>query len=282
MRILIQETIQILISAMLALLVYAIPLTLIMVNALLPDAEQLIIDQIPDREVSLAEEGKLLANALVDEPSDSKDVTPDPPSVSPPAPATPDPPPDPPKKAEKPTPPPPVDATTPLPSPARVLPTTKSTIPLRSTVTDARTERMASLKARAETKAGGSKAGKKQKCADPPPGVTKTSDHEYTVDRDLVMRYAGDLDAASRLAYVAWSKDESGDTNGFVVRHIRCGTLLDEVGIKNGDVIQAVNGKPVHSILQAFSAWRKVQKKDVVKITINRKGEKVEIKYHIA
>lgn len=145
----------------------------------------------------------------------------------------------------------------------------------------------AASKARAgrESLSGGTKRAKqgqkKQKCAEPTDEIQQVDDHEYTISRDLVMEYASDLERASRLAYVAWHKDEDGDIDGFVVKKIRCGTVLEQAGLQNGDVIRAVNGKQVKSIMTAWGAWRKVKKKDVVRVTVIRKGKKIELKYRI-
>ena len=122
---------------------------------------------------------------------------------------------------------------------------------------------------------------KKQRCAEPTEDIVQLSENEYSITRELVMDYASDLERASRLAYVDWYENDKGKVDGFQVRHIRCGTVLDQAGLKNGDVIREVNGKAVKSIMTAWGAWRKVKKKDVVRVQVMRKGQRFEIRYHI-
>lgn len=140
-------------------------------------------------------------------------------------------------------------------------------------------------KAGRESLSGGTKRAKsgqkKQRCAEPTDEIQRLDDDEYSISRELVMEYASDLERASRLAYVAWHKDKDGDIDGFVLKKIRCGTVLEQAGLQNGDVIRAVNGKQVKSIMTAWGAWRKVKKKDVVRVTVIRKGEKIELRYKI-
>lgn len=125
-------------------------------------------------------------------------------------------------------------------------------------------------------------SSKKNRCAEPIDEIQQVDDLEWAVERDWVLSYANDLNAAAKLAYVAWSRDEKGKIQGFVVKRIRCGTPLEQAGLKNGDVIQQVNGKNVRSLVQAWGAWRKVKRKEVVRLTVEREGRRIELRYRIS
>ncbi len=275
------------IAFLLALAGYAVPLVVLLFSALLPDVEELIIEKAPEREVGLAADEGLLDDAFLrdtpgpapqdPDPGEVKDATVQP-VVQ--APVTPTPKKETPKQPveeEKADEAPEAGLVADVPERADALKRGKADA--AALVRAARAERLAAE--RGASKKGGGKGSKKQKCAEPTPGVLSIGPNEWSVPRDVIMEYANDLDRAAKLAYVDWAKNESGKVIGFTVKRIRCGTLLDQVGLENGDIILSFNGKEVKSIVQAFSAWRKVRKKEVVRVKITRKGQKMELKYHV-
>lgn len=292
---LLRNTLQFLIAFLLALTVYSMPIVSLIMGALLPDPVDVVIEQAPYREVSLVDAGPLLDRAFLPDadPEAPPEKTPEPAAtVEPAAEETP------PEKVPE-APPeaaPPKRASEPPPEHQKVDVLAREIENAR--LAQAKEKAAAKAKQRAEALAqqrveakkatearkassGGKGGGKKQKCAEKTPGVVALNEREYSIPREVVLHYASDLDAASKLAYVAWAHNEKGKNDGFVVKRIRCDSLLDQAGLKNGDIIHEVNGKNVNSIVQAFAAWRKVRKKDVVRIDLVRKGKKMEIKYHI-
>lgn len=280
------------IAFLLAVSGYAVPLVVLLFSALLPDPEQLVMDKAPEREVSLAADNGLLDDAFLKDTPGPAPTDPDPGEAksAPTEPATPPPPepppkPEPPKKADK----KPVEETSTdkrtdgldadLPERADA-PNHRPTAMTAEQIRAARAERIAAVKA-ATAKKGGGKGSKKQKCADPTPGVLSLGTNEWSIERDIILRFASDLDSAAKLAVVAWAYNDKGKVIGFSVKRIRCGTLLDQAGLQNGDIVQEINGKPVRSIVQAFSVWRKVRKKEIVRVKISRKGQNLELKYRI-
>lgn len=121
----------------------------------------------------------------------------------------------------------------------------------------------------------GRKARKKKskaECQPDVPGVEALGDNQFTVERDIVDYYASHLMEAARLAYVVWAKDPAGDTIGFKIVRITCGSVLHEAGFKNGDVILSVNNRSVRSIPRALLAYRDLRKKRRLKVYVERRG----------
>ena len=150
-------------------------------------------------------------------------------------------------------------------------------------------ERMASraatqrAMASAESKVKSKKSGNsgRKRCEEPTEQIVQLSDDSWSIERDLILFYASDLKLASKLASVAWARDDRGKIEGFSVRRIRCGTILDQAGLQSGDIVHEVNGKPVKTLVQAWGAWRKVKRKDKVRVTISRGGKKIRLEYTI-
>jgi hypothetical protein len=271
---LLRDALEITVSILMALSVYGIPLALVMYDAIRPpDPVALAIDAEWEgvyREVNLVEAG-LLDASLPDEPETVLETATAEAVAEPAAEAAPPP---------APQPPPPIVPDPVVEAAAAPPAAVPDPAPDRRSAAELRTARVLAMAGK-QKKGSGGKSGGKKKCADPTPGIVQVSEREFSLERDLVLDLASDLDRAAKLASVAWWKNEKGKVDGFSVRRIRCGSVLDQAGIKNGDVIHAVNGKPVRSVIQAFGAWRKVKKKDLVKVTLTRGGQKMEIRYHI-
>lgn len=276
------------ISIGLAVLGYATPLVALLLGAILPDPEDLMVRQAVEREVGLAPDVGTLDDAFLRDVAgpppqtpnpgeDAVDPTPEPVVVPPPEPV---------KKDE----PPKEEAPAPTAEQEKAGPELPKDLPQNPIAPKAGARSAAEVRAaraasaagvKGPTKKGGGKGSKKQKCVDPTPGIATVGENEYSIERQIILDLANDLDKASRLAWTAWAYNEKGKTIGFTVKKIRCGSILDQAGLQNGDIIHEINGKNVTSITQAFGAWRKVRKKDLVRVKITRKGEKMELRYHI-
>jgi len=106
--------------------------------------------------------------------------------------------------------------------------------------------------------------------------ILKTAERQWTVERELVEVY-GSPRKAEELAWSGWRRDESGQVEGFVLRRMRCGSLLRQAGLLNGDVVLAVDGKPVTNLAEGFQVWRKVRHKESIRVKVRRRDGKVEV-----
>ena len=122
---------------------------------------------------------------------------------------------------------------------------------------------------------------RKRNCEEGTDAITKVSANRYEVERDLVDYYTHDISEAMTLAAVYWYR-EDGDIVGFRIRRIKCGSVLHQAGIRNGDVVRSINGRPVTTIPQALSAYRKLRRKRKLEVElIRRSGEAVSLRYKL-
>jgi type II secretion system protein C len=68
---------------------------------------------------------------------------------------------------------------------------------------------------------------------------------------------------------------------GFRVDNVPSNSLIDEVGIKTGDVIYSVQGQKLQTMQDAWSMFGKVQNQPRVEVVLMRNNEPVTIKYEI-
>jgi len=122
--------------------------------------------------------------------------------------------------------------------------------------------------ANAEPSAEGSKhSGRdKDKSGD---GIRKTGDNSYLVDRREVEHSVDNLnELATQLRAVPYLKD--GEAIGFRLFNIRRDSVFDRMGLKNGDVVQKVNGVELDSPTKALALLEDVQTTDEIRVDLLR------------
>ena len=106
--------------------------------------------------------------------------------------------------------------------------------------------------------------------------IVKTANQRWTIERELVEVYASPR-KAEELAWSAWRRDESGEIEGFVLKRMRCGSLLRQAGLLNGDVVLAVDGNPVTNLVEGFQVWRRVRRKESIRVKVRHRDGSVDV-----
>lgn len=65
----------------------------------------------------------------------------------------------------------------------------------------------------------------------------------------------------------------AGKPAGVKLFGIRAGSLPDQLGLQNGDVVAGVNGLPLNSAEQALEAYARLKDAPALKLLVTRKGE---------
>jgi general secretion pathway protein C len=74
---------------------------------------------------------------------------------------------------------------------------------------------------------------------------------------------------------------EEGQPGGFLIYNIEPGSIFARMGLQNGDVIMAVNGKPITKTLQAVDFYNALKKGGTVNLEIKRGETKQELHFVI-
>lgn len=112
-------------------------------------------------------------------------------------------------------------------------------------------------------------------------GVEKLGENKFAVDRSMVEQYLGDLDAVSRMARAIPHRGSDGQIDGYRLSGIRRNSPLDKLGIKNGDIVHAVNGQGLTSMQGAMSAYSSLQNDSSFSFDITRRGKKQNMEYEV-
>ena len=66
---------------------------------------------------------------------------------------------------------------------------------------------------------------------------------------------------------------KGGEPYGFRVSNLKEGTMVYDLGVRSGDIIRSVNGIPIRTPEDAFSAYQEMQNASSVEVEIERQGE---------
>ncbi|MBC8074082.1 MAG: hypothetical protein IAG13_37525 [Deltaproteobacteria bacterium] len=112
-------------------------------------------------------------------------------------------------------------------------------------------------------------------------GVTAVSETEFTITRKALERALADDTAASGMLRMVPDRDgrgvklfgmRIGAVDRFSPRH---------VGLRNGDLVTAINGKPLGSITEAAEAYTAARKADEIVIELLRRAVTVTLKIRV-
>ncbi|MGM0453613.1 MAG: type II secretion system protein GspC [Thermodesulfobacteriota bacterium] len=74
---------------------------------------------------------------------------------------------------------------------------------------------------------------------------------------------------------------EDGKPNGILLSGIRDNSIFEEMGLKSGDVVKAVNGKDIESVDDAMKFYQNLKSSSEVDLKIERNGNPQTINYRI-
>ena len=114
--------------------------------------------------------------------------------------------------------------------------------------------------------------------------VTKIEKYEdepaRIVPKTLVTKYTSDFKAIWKDISIK-EEIKNGKIDGFKIRSIKRGSVFEELGLKKGDIIIAVNDKPIKTYKAAFDIYQNILKYSDIKIKILRNGVEKEFEYEI-
>ncbi|HJN73071.1 MAG TPA: type II secretion system protein GspC [Myxococcota bacterium] len=111
-------------------------------------------------------------------------------------------------------------------------------------------------------------------------GITKDGE-KIIVERSVVDDAMNNIDSLASKIRVVPHKGSDGEIDGYRLSAIRRGSLFDKLGIKNGDVVHAVNGMALTSTDGAFSAYQTLQNESSFSFDVTRRNQRSTFEYEI-
>lgn len=111
-------------------------------------------------------------------------------------------------------------------------------------------------------------------------GVQKLEDGKLIVTREKVESTLGDLNKIIQQARMV-PNYQNGKVNGFKIFAIRSGSVFQELGLKNGDVIHRINGTEIDSVEKAIPMLQLAKTENSIALDLTRRGKKKTISIEI-
>jgi len=113
-----------------------------------------------------------------------------------------------------------------------------------------------------------------------PKTATRSDDIIRAVSKTEVHKYTKDFKSIWKSISIKEVK-ENDKIIGFKVNSIKEGTIFYKLGLKKGDIITAVNNKPMKSYASAFKIYKGVKTMTSLKITVTRNNQTKDLEYEI-
>lgn len=110
--------------------------------------------------------------------------------------------------------------------------------------------------------------------------IQQVSETEYNVERSAVDMILEQQSALMRTARVT-PVHKDGQVVGMKLNRIRSGTLLDTLGLKNGDTLRSINGFELADPQRALEAYARLRSANRLSVAIERGGKPVTIDLNI-
>lgn len=110
--------------------------------------------------------------------------------------------------------------------------------------------------------------------------INKVSDTEFTVERSVVDEIMENQAELMRSARILPEK-EGDKVVGIRLFGIRNGSLLNHLGMQNGDRLESINGFNMSDPQKALEAYGRLRTADALKVQVNRKGTPMTLEFKI-
>jgi len=73
----------------------------------------------------------------------------------------------------------------------------------------------------------------------------------------------------------------AGQPDGFMITNIPKNSFLDRIGLRNGDIMKAINGQKFNTLEEVFQAYRQMQTESLVQLEVGRSNRSETLTYEI-
>jgi general secretion pathway protein C len=115
-----------------------------------------------------------------------------------------------------------------------------------------------------------------------PKGLVERDGNRFTAKRSDVNKQLSNLSQLARQANSRPARDPAtGELLGYEIFAIQPGSLFENLGLKNGDIISEVNGVKISNPAKAMSMFNQLKTASEINVSINRNGSSEELEYTI-
>jgi type II secretion system protein C len=110
--------------------------------------------------------------------------------------------------------------------------------------------------------------------------ILSASDDEVVMSRWALLKAAGSILASAKKMRIE-PYSEANRVVGMKVQGVDAGSIIEQAGIHNQDVLTAINNQKIDSYQKALQVFKKARKQNEIKISLLREGELKQVCYRI-
>lgn len=111
--------------------------------------------------------------------------------------------------------------------------------------------------------------------------VTRTGANSYNIDRNALDSVLSNPSALRDQAPSVAPFYKDGKAAGFRLNGVKSGSVFSSLGIRNGDVIQSVNGQAIDSPQRAMELYQRLRQQGNIELIIERGGRPTTVTYNV-
>ena len=111
--------------------------------------------------------------------------------------------------------------------------------------------------------------------------VRRTGNNQYDIDKNAIESVLANPTALREQAPTVAPYYRDGKAAGFRLNGVRAGSMFSTLGIRNGDVIQSVNGQAMDSPQRAMELYQGLRTAGTIEMVVERGGRQQTITYNI-
>jgi type II secretion system protein C len=112
-------------------------------------------------------------------------------------------------------------------------------------------------------------------------GIEKAGENKFTVEESVLKDALANVEALASQLRASPHRGPDGEVDGFRLSSIRRGSLLQKLGIKNGDIVHSVNGTPLVDTNSAMGAYQALQNERSFSFEVTRRNQKQTFEYTV-
>lgn len=111
-------------------------------------------------------------------------------------------------------------------------------------------------------------------------GITRISANSFILDKKEAERLSGNVTQFMTQVRVV-PNVVKGKPSGYKLLNIKRGSLIEKMGLKNGDIVREINGTSINKPEEAFQAYQQLKNGGSFVLDIDRRGKKETIHYEV-
>lgn len=111
-------------------------------------------------------------------------------------------------------------------------------------------------------------------------GISQVGDNKFEIEKNAIEKTLSNIGEVLQQAR-AVPNFENGMQDGYKLIQIAPNSLYSQLGLKDGDVIDCVNGEPINDPAKAFALFNEIRTLTKLELCVKRNGKKTVMNYDV-